>query len=115
MFICIDLYCKFHKIFFPYSEGSNNGIIAYYLSEFNVRESKISAVEEAIASMDGVENVRKSRSGFGRKTDNSLTIDGMTSGGKSTGRGFHITRIVSVCHLLQSNQKLQRNMGLILV
>lgn len=100
MSICIDLYCKFQYIFFPYSEGSNNGIIAYYLSEFNVRESKIPAVDEAIASMEMVENARKSRRGFSRKTDDSLIIDGMTSGGKSTGREFHITRIVSVCHLL---------------
>lgn len=97
--IYVYLYCKFQYIFFPFSEGSNNGIIAYYLSEFNVRESKIPAVEEAIASME-MENARKSRRGFGRRTDDSLIIDGMTSGGKSTGREFHITRIVSVCHLL---------------
>uniref|UniRef100_A0A8C1S6Z8 Suppression of tumorigenicity 14b n=1 Tax=Cyprinus carpio TaxID=7962 RepID=A0A8C1S6Z8_CYPCA len=36
------LYCKLHCNFFPFSEGSNNGIIAYYLSEFNVPESQIS-------------------------------------------------------------------------
>uniref|UniRef100_A0A672SR97 Suppressor of tumorigenicity 14 protein homolog n=1 Tax=Sinocyclocheilus grahami TaxID=75366 RepID=A0A672SR97_SINGR len=63
-----------------FSEGSNNGIIAYYLSEFNVRESQVSAVDEAMASMDGGENARKSRRGFGLRTDNSLIIDGMTSG-----------------------------------
>ncbi|NP_001071205.1 ST14 transmembrane serine protease matriptase b [Danio rerio] len=62
-----------------FSEGNNNGIIAYYLSEFNVRESKVSALEEAIASMDDTENTRKSRRGFSRMTD-SLIIDGITSG-----------------------------------
>ncbi len=98
--IDVYLYCKLHCHFFPFSEGSNNGIIAYYLSEFNVRESRVSAVDEAIASLDGGENARKSQRGFGRRTDNSLIIDGMTSGGKSAGREFHITCVVSVCHLL---------------
>lgn len=72
------------------SEGNNNGIIAYYLSEFNVRESQVSAVDEAIASMDDSENTRKSRRGFSRMTD-SLIIDGITSGGKSNTKQFHIT------------------------
>lgn len=62
-----------------FSEGNNNGIIAYYLSEFNVRESQVSAVDEAIASIDDSENTRKSRRGFSRMTD-SLIIDGITSG-----------------------------------
>uniref|UniRef100_A0A671RXS1 Suppressor of tumorigenicity 14 protein homolog n=1 Tax=Sinocyclocheilus anshuiensis TaxID=1608454 RepID=A0A671RXS1_9TELE len=66
----------FALYFFPFSEGSNNGIIAYYLSEFNVPESQVSAVDEAMASLDGVGNARKSRRGFGRRTDNSLIIDG---------------------------------------
>uniref|UniRef100_A0A672Q6G1 Suppressor of tumorigenicity 14 protein homolog n=1 Tax=Sinocyclocheilus grahami TaxID=75366 RepID=A0A672Q6G1_SINGR len=48
-----------HYNFFPFSEGSNNGIIAYYLSEFNVPESQVSAVDEAMASLDGVGNARK--------------------------------------------------------
>ncbi len=78
-------------LFFPFSEGSNNGIIAYYLSEFNVRESRVSAVDEAMAYLDGGETVRKSQRGFGRRIDNSLLIDGMTSGGKSAGGVFHIT------------------------
>ncbi|XP_050949807.1 ST14 transmembrane serine protease matriptase b [Labeo rohita] len=63
-----------------FSEGSNNGIIAYYLSEFNVRESRVSEVDEAMATLDGGENGRKARRGSGRKTDDSLIIDGMTSG-----------------------------------
>ncbi|XP_051960470.1 ST14 transmembrane serine protease matriptase b [Xyrauchen texanus] len=63
-----------------FSEGNGNGVIAYYLSEFNVPEVQVSAVDEAIASMDGAENARKIRRVFGRKTDNSLIIDGMTSG-----------------------------------
>uniref|UniRef100_A0A671RXP0 Suppressor of tumorigenicity 14 protein homolog n=1 Tax=Sinocyclocheilus anshuiensis TaxID=1608454 RepID=A0A671RXP0_9TELE len=44
-----------------FSEGSNNGIIAYYLSEFNVPESQVSAVDEAMASLDGVGNARKKK------------------------------------------------------
>lgn len=82
--IDVYLYCKFHYHFFPFSEGSNNGIIAYYLSEFNVRESRVSEVDEAMATLDGGENGRKARRGSGRKTDDSLIIDGMTSGGKES-------------------------------
>ncbi|XP_067279127.1 ST14 transmembrane serine protease matriptase b [Pseudorasbora parva] len=63
-----------------FSESSNNGVIAYYLSEFNVRDSKLSAVDEAIASLDKVENVQKTSRIFSPRTDRSLTIDGITSG-----------------------------------
>ncbi len=56
-----------------------------------MRESRVSAVDEAMAYLDGGETVRKSQRGFGRRIDNSLLIDGMTSGGKSAGRVFHIT------------------------
>ncbi|XP_016356921.1 suppressor of tumorigenicity 14 protein homolog, partial [Sinocyclocheilus anshuiensis] len=78
----VRLLSKYHVVSSVqgFSEGSNNGIIAYYLSEFNVPESQVSAVDEAMASMDGGENARKSRRGFGRRTDNSLIIDVMTSG-----------------------------------
>lgn len=71
-------------IFLSFSEGNGNGIIAYYLSEFNVPEYRLSLVEEALDRlMVGGENARQSRRGSGRTTDNSLIIDGMTSGGKS--------------------------------
>ncbi|KAI7796445.1 ST14 transmembrane serine protease matriptase b [Triplophysa rosa] len=64
-----------------FSEGSDNGIIAYYLSEFNVRENRLSLVEEALDKlMVGGDNTRQSRRGSGRTTDNSLIIVGMTSG-----------------------------------
>uniref|UniRef100_A0A8C1JEV1 Suppression of tumorigenicity 14b n=1 Tax=Cyprinus carpio TaxID=7962 RepID=A0A8C1JEV1_CYPCA len=88
-----------------FSEGSNNGIIAYYLSEFNVPESQISAVDEAMASMDGGENARKSRRGFGRRTDNSLIIDGMTSGAVDARlAGRNLKRSSKRSHHAQGNQ-----------
>ncbi|XP_048022345.1 ST14 transmembrane serine protease matriptase b [Megalobrama amblycephala] len=88
-----------------FSEGSNNGIIAYYLSEFNVRESKIPAVDEAIASMEMVENARKSRRGFGRKTDDSLIIDGMTSGAVDARlAGRNLKRSTKRSHHAHENQ-----------
>uniref|UniRef100_A0A8C2JCB3 Suppression of tumorigenicity 14b n=1 Tax=Cyprinus carpio TaxID=7962 RepID=A0A8C2JCB3_CYPCA len=88
-----------------FSEGSNNGIIAYYLSEFNVPESQISAVDEAMASMDGGENARKSRRGFGRRTDNSLIIDGMTSGAVDARlAGRNLKRSSKGSHHAQGNQ-----------
>uniref|UniRef100_A0A671RZ63 Suppressor of tumorigenicity 14 protein homolog n=1 Tax=Sinocyclocheilus anshuiensis TaxID=1608454 RepID=A0A671RZ63_9TELE len=88
-----------------FSEGSNNGIIAYYLSEFNVPESQVSAVDEAMASLDGVGNARKSRRGFGRRTDNSLIIDGMTSGAVDARlAGRNLKRSVKRSHHAHGNQ-----------
>ncbi|XP_016108307.1 suppressor of tumorigenicity 14 protein homolog [Sinocyclocheilus grahami] len=88
-----------------FSEGSNNGIIAYYLSEFNVPESQVSAVDEAMASLDGVGNARKSRRGFGRRTDNSLIFDGMTSGAVDARlAGRNLKRSVKRSHHAHGNQ-----------
>lgn len=67
------------------------------MSEFNVPEYRVSEVEEALDTlMAGAENARQSRRGSGRLTDSILTIDGMTSGGKSiTIQQFHVNGIVS--------------------
>ncbi|TRY87416.1 hypothetical protein DNTS_013896 [Danionella cerebrum] len=68
------------SVAFPF-EGANDGVIAYYLSEFNVPESQVFAVDEAIAKMDESKvSERKTSRLFGHKTDNNLIIDGMTSG-----------------------------------
>uniref|UniRef100_A0A8C1L880 Suppression of tumorigenicity 14b n=1 Tax=Cyprinus carpio TaxID=7962 RepID=A0A8C1L880_CYPCA len=88
-----------------FSEGSNNGIIAYYLSEFNVPESQVSAVDEAMASLDGVGNARKSQRGFGRRTDSSLTFDGMTSGAVDARLASrNLKRSVKTSHHAHGNQ-----------
>uniref|UniRef100_A0A8C1JD02 Suppression of tumorigenicity 14b n=1 Tax=Cyprinus carpio TaxID=7962 RepID=A0A8C1JD02_CYPCA len=47
------LYCKLHCNFFPFSEGSNNGIIAYYLSEFNVPEYILVCITAVDARLAG--------------------------------------------------------------
>uniref|UniRef100_A0A9J7XLB8 ST14 transmembrane serine protease matriptase b n=1 Tax=Cyprinus carpio carpio TaxID=630221 RepID=A0A9J7XLB8_CYPCA len=77
-----------------FSEGSNNGIIAYYLSEFNVPESQVSAVDEAMASLDGVGNARKSQRGFGRRTD---TVDARLA-------SRNLKRSVKTSHHAHGNQ-----------
>lgn len=63
-----------------FSESNSNGIIAYYVSEFNMPEYRVSEVEEALDTlMSGAENARQSRRGSSL-TGSILTIDGMTSG-----------------------------------
>lgn len=93
---------KFSPMFLPFSEGRDNGIIAYYVSEFNIRETRLALVEEALERlMVGGENGRQSRRGSGRTTDNILIIDGMTSGGKSNATEFHVNFIVTVFRIVK--------------
>ncbi|XP_062868235.1 ST14 transmembrane serine protease matriptase b [Trichomycterus rosablanca] len=64
-----------------FSESSNDSVVAYYLSEFSVPESQLSAVDEAIRSTEQIGALRKSRRvNLEHKPTNTLLIYSMMSG-----------------------------------
>ncbi|XP_072517694.1 ST14 transmembrane serine protease matriptase b [Salminus brasiliensis] len=65
-----------------FSEASNDTVVAYYLSEFNVPVAKASAVNEAIKSIEQDEGSKQGRKRLGleHKPSNSLLFKNMMSG-----------------------------------
>lgn len=69
------------------NRGSEDNVVAYYLSEFDVPIGRGSAVDEAIGTMDPMEGSLKGRMGKGRRPTSSLLINNVMSGG--TVKGEH--------------------------
>nr|XP_046172952.1 ST14 transmembrane serine protease matriptase b [Oncorhynchus gorbuscha] len=62
------------------NRGSEDNVVAYYLSEFDVPIGRGSAVDEAIGTMDPMEGSLKGRMGMGRRPTSSLLINNVMSG-----------------------------------